>query len=164
MVPKPNTLLTSRGSARLIFAAVLLGACLVISASPVNLRGQASKPAVRPEDFAGTWRAQYKDKTFAILRLKQDGDELAGWFAAGDISANDDGDVIEVSAEANGEQAIQQPKLADGKLTFQTKDEDGPLNYEFTLVDATHGRLKILVPEGGPKLNPFAMTKDSAKP
>lgn len=112
----------------------------------------------------GTWRAQLKDKTFALLRLKQDGEELAGWFAAGDINANDDGDVIEVTAEANGEQVILEPKLTDGKLTFQTKDENGPVSYEFTLTDSANGRLRVLVPEGGPKLNPFAMTKDPAKP
>jgi len=143
---------------------LLLASVLAAMRRPFPANARPGEPATKAEDFVGTWRARFKDKTFALLKLKKDEGSLAGAFAAGDINTNEDGDVVEVVSEANGEQDIQSAKLADGKLSFQVKDEDGPTEFEFTLSDAAHGRLKIMVPPGGPKLNPFAMIKDEAKP
>ena len=149
----------------LVTAIVFVGACL-LAASPAH-RSPAqipTKPQFTAADYVGSWRAEFKDTTFAILKLRLDGKTLIGSLSTGDVSVDDDGNLRSATAETGKELPLIDPTVNAEKLLFHVKDGEDDDRWEFSLTDPTHGRLKFLPTPDAPKINPFAMTKDQPRP
>ena len=114
--------------------------------------------AAGEEKFAGTWEASAKGTVFLVLRV-QSGEKISGTMNAGNISMNDDGDLLEVGPVEDHESPIFFAKVEGNKLVFDFQDEDSEvLHFELTLTGEGAGELRI-VDKDHPKLKGFAVKR-----
>lgn len=104
-----------------------------------------AQDAAAPARFSGKWEARFKDTVFLILQIKTDG-AISGTLAAGSISLNDDGDLIDAGPVSVEPAAIANAKAEGGKLsfTFQEPGDDEVMKFELTLTGDDGGRLRIV--------------------
>ncbi len=80
-----------------------------------------------PKAFAGTWEGKFKGAVFCVLKLES-GDQISGTLSPGRISVNEEGDITDAQPsdpEPSGkDRPILNPKIEDGKLSFDWKDSD----------------------------------------
>jgi hypothetical protein len=168
LLPKNNT------SAKLpkalsVAALLLLGTGVAVSVTSLHASGQSSPtPVAQASAFVGTWKAQYKGATYALLELRAEKDGVTGTVTSGRINVDGNGEVNEVTkaAEDADKQQVLDVDINRSTLAFRTIDGDGFQNYEFRTLGQDKAELKVIVPVGGggPYLHPFPMTRELAKP
>ncbi len=106
------------------------------------LHAQDSAPAKK---FIGEWNAKFKDKTICTIRLRS-GDPISGQSESCDINVDANGDLQESDSANRSEDPspILNPKVQGSTLTFQEKDDDDTLKFEFTIVGDGKAELKIV--------------------
>jgi hypothetical protein len=151
-----------------IAALLLLATGVAASISSLHANGQdRPAPGAQRSAFVGTWKAQYKGATYAVLELRAEKDGIAGTVTSGRINVDGNGEVNEVTkATADAEkQQVLDVDINRGTLAFRTIDDDGFQNYEFRIFGQDRAELKVIVPVGGGgPYYPFPMTKEPAKP
>ncbi len=151
-----------RASARLAKISLLLGSLLLaascIAASAFSLsvvQETESETADAAERFLGTWEGKCQGKTFVIVRLKRDGQNLTGAIGIAHARGDENGQCVEVMDEPTSSefaQPITDAKVRGSKLSFRgaKRGDDGDLaefemkltgdkTAELTYVNAAHG-------------------------
>ena len=157
--------------ARKRFVPLLLGlfaSCAIFSA---GLRAQDAEPstshckallsvsvansasvATSLTDFAGSWRGQFKGRTFILLNLKVSGDKLTGTCThTVSIEKNSAGELTHVDAK-NTEDQILDVRLDGNKLFLKIADNGDAQNAmecEFWLTSKDYGNLQVLGSDSG---------------
>lgn len=125
------------------------------------------KPPEKPErrDFVGTWKASLEGKTFAVVTLKLENDNLSGTIRTGEVDLADDGEVSKVNQEAGKPRVLLEIKLTGQTLAFKDKDGDDLNSLEMKLTGTDRAELKFILPdplpEGMPMPKPFRLTRDT---
>jgi hypothetical protein len=127
-----------------------------------------SKPAATgPERYTGTWKGEYKGQTFAILKLKMDGQKLVGTIGFSQISINKDGEIQSVSGDVSDQTAIYDLKPSSDLLLFKHKDEDDVDELELKLKNDKEAELRFVnasAPSAGLKApKPLQLTREAEK-
>jgi hypothetical protein len=123
-----------------------LSMCLmVLAVQNVAVSGQGAKPAAAgPERYAGTWKGEYKGQTFAILKLKMDGQKLVGTIGFSQITIDKDGEMQKVSGEVSDQTAIYDLKPNGDVLLFKHKDDDDVDELELKLKNDKEAELRFV--------------------
>jgi len=105
--------------------------------------------------FLGTWRGQFKGKTYVLVTLKEAGGSLSGSVSVGAFSIDGTGQVLRVKEDADPRDAvpISNGKLEGGLLSFSGKTPDGGSDvlFQMKLAGGNAAELKcILVPSPPP--------------
>jgi beta-lactamase regulating signal transducer with metallopeptidase domain len=124
-----------------------------------NLDGVAKAVFVRrdedPRAFLGTWRGQFEGKTYILLSLKEANGVMSGAVSVGGFRINDSGQVVQVKAEADPQDAtpVGNVKLEGELLSFWGKTPDGgsAVLFQMRLVGDSAAELKcrVLDPRAG---------------
>jgi hypothetical protein len=95
--------------------------------------------------FAGTWQAKFKDVVICTIKLES-GEHISGATYGCSIHVNADGDLVETQAPENPEEpsAIMNAKVEADRLSFETKDGDDVLKFEFTLKGERRAELRFV--------------------
>jgi hypothetical protein len=118
-------------------------------------------PAQDPDarrKFAGTWEARWKDMVICTIRLKP-GPPLSGETEACTIHVDDDGNLQEpeVMDHPGAPATILNIKLSGDTLTFEEKDGDDVMKFEFRLVG--DGKAELRFPEAPVRINPIPFVR-----
>jgi hypothetical protein len=128
-----------------------------------NLQTSNEHPSL--DKFVGTWEGKCQDgRTFVVLALKQNGNQLAGTVSIGNMHGDDEGACMMVLAPPTPEHAQQIGNAAakQGTLAFNgAKRPDGTFTrFEFSVADNGPAQLKLL---GSPVENhPWQLAKASS--
>ena len=122
-----------------------LSACLIVLiAQSAATSAQATKPApTGTERFVGAWKGEFKGKTFAILKLKMDGQKLVGTIGFSQVAVNKEGDIENVSGEVADQTAIYDLKPNGDVLLFKHKDDDDVDELELKLKNDKEAELRF---------------------
>jgi len=171
-------LLMPRASGRLaktfflLSVLVITAICLAsarFSVGVARAETRPSSPASMQDDprsgeslasFVGTWKGEFKGKTFVLLKLGPEDQQFAGTISMGEINLDDAGNVSEVTEEAGAPVDIFDTKTEAGRLYFKQKDGAATMSYEMRLDDAEQAQLKILG-DSGPTVQPFKLVKET---
>ena len=98
--------------------------------------------------FAGTWEGKFKGAVFCVLTL-QAGEKISGTLSPGTITVNDDGDITDAQPSdpepAGKELPILNPKIEDGKLSFDWKDtDDDTSKFELKITGEGEAELRLI--------------------
>lgn len=93
--------------------------------------------------FTGTWRGEYKGKTFLILELEED-EPLAGTIAAGAISADEQGGITGVQHEPSAARRVSDCEIAGARLRFKTDGDGGAVIYEMSVLADGVAELRVV--------------------
>ncbi len=131
-----------------------LTSALLMFAS-LSLWGQDSDTAKK---FIGEWQAKFGDKVVCTIRL-QAGEPISGQSENCNISVDANGDLQEPDSDSEPERStpILNPKLKGATLTYEEKDGDDTLKFEFTLEGEGKAELKIL--DAPVAMKPVAFTR-----
>jgi hypothetical protein len=105
------------------------------------------------DQFAGTWHAEFKGKTFLTIKLEKQQDNLTGTASHFDVKLNDSGELASAE-EADGDpMPISEAKLTNGILHITLKDENSQdtIQCEMKLAGTDQAELRMLVPPDVPK-------------
>jgi len=118
------------------------------------LHAQGSDSAKR---FLGEWTAKFKDKIICTIRL-QAGDPIGGQSEDCNINVDANGDLQEPDSANHSDEPspIINAKLNGSTLTFEEKDGDDILKFEFTIVGEGKAELKIVGSPVAVKPIPFS--------
>lgn len=123
----------------------------------------AQLPAQAPTDakpYIGNWNAMWEGRPFMHLAIRNT-NPLTGHIKTGDISVNGAGQLISVQEGENDEYDLFDIRIADGKLRFRTRGEDGELAlYEMKLTPNGKATLTIIVE--GVAIQPLVLTRPRA--
>jgi hypothetical protein len=130
-------------------------ATFLVAASPFKLSSQTAEEQQR---FAGAWQAKFKDVVICTIKIES-GEHISGATYGCSIHVNDDGDLIETQAPENSEEpsAIVNAKVEADKLSFDTKDGDDMLKFEFTLKGERRAELRFV--DAPVKIKPIRFDK-----
>jgi hypothetical protein len=132
-------------------------------AAPVGSAAQKTDQA-----YVGVWKGEYQGKTFCVLKLKVTQDKLSGTIAAGGVEIGEDGEVNQVSQEADNEIAISEIKNDGARLSFKAKDGPDLDEYDMELTGETKAELRLRLPadeaKSVPALKPFKLTRIPGRP
>lgn len=97
-----------------------------------------------------------------VLTLNHDrGESLKGTIAVGGVRVGDDGEVEEVTGEANDPAPISDTTAKEDELTFKAKADNDVIGYRFRLIGANKAKLQI---EGAPpNIKPFTLERVPAE-
>jgi hypothetical protein len=146
-----------------------LSMCLIVLAvQNAAVSGQEAKPAAAgPERYAGTWKGEYKGQTFAILKLKMDGQKLVGTIGFSQITIDKDGEIQKVSGEVSDQTAIYDLKPNGDVLLFKLKYDDDVDELELKLKNDKEAELRFVnAPAGSDALKapkPLQLKKETEK-
>ena len=106
------------------------------------LHAQDSDPATK---FIGESNAKFKDKTICTIPLRP-GEPIAGQSEDCDISVDANGDLKEPDSARRSEESspILNPRIQGPTLSFEEKDGDDTLKFEFTILGDGKAELKIV--------------------
>jgi hypothetical protein len=106
--------------------------------------------------FIGEWQAKFRDKVICTIRL-QSGDPISGQSENCRINVDANGDLQEPDSDGQPDSAspILNPKLNGPRLSFEEKEGDDVIKFEFTLVGDGKAELRILDAPVGVKPIPF---------
>ena len=108
--------------------------------------------------FVGSWSATHRGAKYVAVRIAGIR-PISGELRAGQIEADENGNVSEVVHEASDAQELIEPRVVGDKLLFKTKDSEGDvIEYEMTLVTRDMASLNV----AGMPLKPFPLTRDRA--
>ena len=109
------------------------------------------------QSFAGTWKGQFNGQTFVVLKLQVIDDKIDGTASVGTIDVGPDGEVNEVTSEAEEEKKIIDPQMREDTLSFKVKDGDETNTLDFKLLGGGKAQLKMV--GGPPNIKPFKLVK-----
>jgi len=106
------------------------------------LHAQDSAPAKK---FIGEWNAKFKDKIICTIRLTP-GEPISGQSENCNINVDANGDLQEPDPASHADEPspILNPKVQGSTLTFEEKDDDDVIKFEFTIVGDGKAELKIV--------------------
>jgi hypothetical protein len=98
--------------------------------------------------FSGTWEGKFKGAVFCVLTL-QAGEKISGTLSPGTITANDDGEITDArpsDPEPSGKELpILNPKIEDGRLSFDWKDTDDETSkFELKITGEGEAELRLI--------------------
>ena len=93
--------------------------------------------------FTGTWRGEYKGKTFLVLQLEED-EPLAGTIAAGQISADEDGRITRVEQPPGPARRVSKCDITGRRLRFKTGRDGGDIFYEMSVLADGVAELRVI--------------------
>jgi len=147
---------------------ILIALSVLVPAFSGGMEKEPNASGAGDEAYVGIWKAEYQGKTFALLKLKIENQKLNGTLSSGEINVDKDGEVNEVTEEANSETPISEIKRDGAALSFKVQNENDVDQYQLNLTGEDSAELKIVspgpLPEGVPVIKPFKMRKQSAKP
>ncbi len=113
-----------------------------------------------PKKFIGEWQAKYREKVVCTIRLEA-GEPISGQSENCNINVDANGDLKEPDPANQPDQAnpILNPKLQGPMLSFEEKDGDDVLKFEFTLVGDGKAELKIVNAPAGMAIKPIPFTR-----
>ena len=95
--------------------------------------------------FAGTWEAKLKDKVFCVLAIAVKDGKLVGAMSAVNISADDDGNLIDAEP-AGPDLTLRDIKFENDRITFVQPDGDDVTKCEIKLTGDGAAELRFLDP------------------
>jgi hypothetical protein len=111
--------------------------------------------------FAGTWEGKFKGAVFCVLKLEA-GEKIAGTLSPGQITVNDDGDITDAQQsepEPSGKELpILNPRIEDGKLSFDWKDTDDDTS-KFELKITGEGEAELRLIGAGDHIKPIVLRR-----
>jgi len=111
--------------------------------------------------FAGTWEGKFKGTVFCVLTLEA-GEKISGTLSPGTITVNDDGDITDgqpSAPEPSGKELpIMNPKIEDGKLSFDWKDSDDDTS-KFELKITGEGEAELRLVGAGDHIKPIVLRR-----
>jgi len=121
----------------------LLLALSMVAGLSTALCGQQTQKA-----FAGTREGKFKGAVFCLLKLEA-GEKISGTLSPGRISVNEDGDITDAQPsdpEPSGKELpILNPKIEDGKLSFDWKDSDDETSkFELKIMGEGEAELRFV--------------------
>lgn len=125
----------------------------------LSLSAQDSDTAKK---FVGEWQARFKDKVICTIRLKS-GDPISGQAENCRINVDANGDLQEPDSDGQPDtpSPIMNAKLSGSTLSFEEKEGDDVIKFEFTLVGEGKAELKILDAPVSLKPIPFVRQHES---
>jgi len=131
--------------------ALLFGGAITVPLLSVRVANAASVPT-NLTDFAGSWRGQFKGRTFILLNLKMSGNKLTGTcIHTVSIEKNSAGELTHVD-EKNTEDQILDVRLDGNKLFLKIADNGDAQNAmecAFWLTSKDQGNLQVLGSDSG---------------
>src|SRR5271165_2695596 len=128
--------------------APLLFACLSALAQETGARNK----------FVGTWEARWKDQVICTIRLTP-GEPVSGETDSCSIRVDGNGDLQE--PESTGQPGEPTPilnaRLEGETLTFEEKDSDEVIKFEFRLIGDRKAELRF--PNAPVRINPIPFTR-----
>lgn len=117
----------------------------VIAGLSAALSGQENQAQ---KAFAGTWEGKFKGAVFCVLSLEA-GEKMSGTLSPGRITVNDDGDITDAQPSdpklSGKELPILNPKIKDGKLSFDWKDSDDETSkFELKITGEGEAELRMI--------------------
>lgn len=112
--------------------------------------------------YKGLWKGQYKGRVFVILRLSPDDQgSFEGTIAVGTVQVGGNGEVNEVTNEAEVPVPISDVQTKEGLLTFKAKNDDDLMSYRMKIAGADEAELRI---NGAPpNMKPFTLKREPAQ-
>jgi len=114
---------------------------------------QASSGSAKTNDsilkYAGTWEGKCQDgRTFVVLTLRAEGDQLAGTVSIGNMHGDDEGACMLVTAPPAPEHALKigETVAHNDVLSFagSQSSDSKPVRFEFKEIDQNKADLKLL--------------------
>lgn len=104
------------------------------------------------QQFAGTWHAEFKGKTFLTIKLEKQQDKLTGTVSHADLKLDNTGELTSAE-ELEGSDPIIEAKLTNGILLITLREEDSQetIQCEMKLTGTDQAALRMLVPPDVPK-------------
>ena len=140
---------------RLVLAATLIATALPLQGTFVF--AQASPPAAKPEDFAGTWNWMFQGKPFATMAVEVKADGVTGSITGASIHTDENGKITEAIA-GTGACSIIRSSMKDGALHLVCKEEDEEIEWAVKLTSP--GTAEIVASGAdAPKMEPIHAEK-----
>ena len=159
---RANRTLFAAKTTRFAAPLVSLGACLLVSSLSFGFVSQ-HKSDTPSQSYSGTWKAAYEGKVFAIVELTSKNHHVLGTVSAGQVNVDRNGEVNEVTKEADGGADIFDVKDNGSTLSFKAKDGDDVDQYEMRITGEDRAELKLILkeapPEGTSLPKPFKMIR-----
>ena len=110
--------------------------------------------------FIGEWQAKYKDTVVCTIRLHP-GDPISGEAEACNINVDANGNLQEPDPANQSDEAspILNAKVQGSTLTFEEKEGDDIIRFEFTAVGDGRAELKLMNAPVAVKPIPFSRVK-----
>jgi len=111
--------------------------------------------------FAGTWQAQFQDKTFLTIKLEDQNGNLSGTISHSQIRLDNQGELASAEAQ-DGEDAFTEIKPNDKILRLTSKSATGQdiTQYEMELTGTDEATLKFVsLPSGTTVPKPWTLHK-----
>lgn len=120
---------------------------MLMSGSFCLAQDAAAAPQI--SDFAGTWHASFRNKTWLILSLVRSGNSMKGTLTHSlQIVADDNGELTGVSDEMTDESKINRAELEGETLLIRAEDSEGLAdNYEMKLTGPESAELRSVADE-----------------
>jgi hypothetical protein len=107
--------------------------------------------------FTGTWEAKFKGDVFLTVQLNA-GRTMTGTLSTGNITVNDEGDLIEAHPSPNGTQSdILSAKIDGNRLTFEIEEDGEAMKLELKITGEGRGELAFLTAPG--KIKPIRVER-----
>ncbi len=141
---------------------LLIVTCLGVSGFSVQVN-QPTSTAADLQQFAGTWHAQFKGKTFLTVKLEKQQGKLTGTVSHADMQVGKDGELTSAQP-SEGSDPIVEAKLTGGTLLITTKeqDSDDTIQCEMKLTGTDQAELRILAPPDVPTPKPWKLERAKA--
>ena len=128
--------------------ALLLVTCLGVSGFSIQVREPGSDTGM--EQFAGTWHAKFKSKTFMTVKLETQNGRFTGSVSHGSVAVDEKTGELTDARQLEGSDPIVEAKLSGGVLRITTKETDSHeiLQSEMKLTGIDQAEIRLLVPPG----------------
>ena len=131
----------------LLYSRFLVTGCLVALLFSLRLGSAATGPDIH--SFVGTWRGQFKGKTFITLKLIEHDGKMAGTCVhTTSLEKNSKGELTQVG-ETQTEDPIVEARLKDSGLQISIADNGNaqqPMQCLVRLTGKNEGELQIISP------------------